>query len=739
MSTPSEQPVLAREAAFLDGLVELMGYLDLGAAMQKVADLGHLVIGARTCHVRLLDEQGANLDLFGARGATAEEHVRKWRSLERSCSVVGEVLRTGTAYESHDIQNDEYYEMKEFAAKNKLVALRTVPIELRGRVVGAITLYFPRPEDITPERRMLAAMLARFAARVVEMGRGLMRTASGAEELVLPPGISSLQSADEAARAIAARALKLSRWQAAGVALPRGELGGVDFAGEAGDGQLLRHPQVMALSESAYEMGGIQDALIEPGKALLLSERRAAAFPCVAGEEQIGVITVVSMGTHPLDQAASRLLTLLATRSGDVLLRLMQRERLDVWEDLVSTLGVSSEDRVDPEKLQAELLDIARRQLGAEGAVLYLWDERVEKYTPRAAKGFKNVRRPLEYARDGYALGDAFVGQVAVQRRMVLLNQPDRRAIEADRCLALLRRQTHTQAMTLCLGIPIESQLRREDAPPIGVIVFVDGRQGAGLSATLEGWRGGVVSFLAAQVSAIVRGQQALAWEDRMRSVAAHQVKNPLAKIEGLVHAIKSRGPRPEYLDELMSSAREAIQNFEQTLHVERATSGRQIELEEVDLSELAGSVAASYRLLAHSRGCRLRVDLAPGCRTSSSPAHIRGILDNLINNAIRYTTESSGSVDVSLKRQGRECLLRVSDNGPGLPDDVRTAVASGTDPSPRVGYDFNSGFGLGLWIVSSYATLLGWRMTVGRCLPHGTAFTFRVPVQDPAQPSERP
>ena len=59
--TAEREEHLIREAAFLTALDELIGCLDRSKAMQKVADVGHSVIGAKTCTVRLLENEGREL------------------------------------------------------------------------------------------------------------------------------------------------------------------------------------------------------------------------------------------------------------------------------------------------------------------------------------------------------------------------------------------------------------------------------------------------------------------------------------------------------------------------------------------------------------------------------------------------------------------------------------------------------------------------------------------------------
>ena len=68
----------------------------------------------------------------------------------------------------------------------------------------------------------------------------------------------------------------------------------------------------------------------------------------------------------------------------------------------------------------------------------------------------------------------------------------------------------------------------------------------------------------------------------------------------------------------------------------------------------------------------------------------------NLIENALRYT-ETEGQVDVSVRRDGAQVVIDISDNGPGIPDDRRQAVFQRFH---REVESATRGYGLGLSIV---------------------------------------
>jgi len=728
--TARDGDLLRREAAFLDGLVELIGCLDVRTAMQKVADLGHLVIGARTCNVRLLNQNGDAFDLLGTRGATSEEHLRKWRSLECTRSVLGVVFQRRQPYEAKNIKQDPHYEMKEFASKRQLAALRADPVMLNGSVVGVITLYFLSADELTMERRVLANMLARFAAGVLEMQRRDQQWTGSATDALGDPELARARSVEDAASTVARRALAVSACDAASLLLPRGEIGALVGAGGAGHLQLLDHPAVAGLARTAFAMNAAQDSPIEPMDGLLFPGRQANAFPCCVGAQRVGVLMVVSSQEGQLAPPAARSLVYLAARSAEVLLRLQDKERRGAFDEFLATLGVGAQDRLDPDNLRSYLLDFTRRRLGVEGAVLYLWDSDLGRYTPRTARGLKNIRRPIEYAREGYSLDEGFVGGVARQGKTVLLQEPHREFVDADACLTLLRQQTHTRELTLCLGIPIFTQGDTQAQQPVGIAVFADGRPGAGILEGIHELQEAGLLPLAEQVGAMARAQEILERQDRLFHFAAHKAKNPLAKITQAIRAVGDRGWRTADLPLLSKWAEEASRNVTQLLQVWRAISEQPVEAQEVDMTALVTSAIEDVCLMAEARSCTLTVNVQRDCRVLTVESHARDILDNVLDNAIKCSPEPGGIVEVSLRGYGDWYELRVKDNGRGLPRNVRESIIAGSEVQLRPGYGFQRGFGLGLFVVVSYARTLGWQIEVTDCAPSGTSFTFRMPSQ---------
>jgi CheY-like chemotaxis protein/anti-sigma regulatory factor (Ser/Thr protein kinase) len=105
----------------------------------------------------------------------------------------------------------------------------------------------------------------------------------------------------------------------------------------------------------------------------------------------------------------------------------------------------------------------------------------------------------------------------------------------------------------------------------------------------------------------------------------------------------------------------------------------------------------------------------------------LKEIIDNLINNAIRFTKE--GGVTVSLLKNDKEITIKVSDTGIGIPKDkLQTIFEEFRQVSEGKGRNFE-GTGLGLTIVKKYVLALGGSVVVESELNKGSEFIIRLPV----------
>lgn len=151
-------------------------------------------------------------------------------------------------------------------------------------------------------------------------------------------------------------------------------------------------------------------------------------------------------------------------------------------------------------------------------------------------------------------------------------------------------------------------------------------------------------------------------------------------------------------------------------------------EFGDVALEPLFAGLKSDFQPLADKKGLRLRF------RPTTVSVHsdrtlLRRILQNIVSNAIRYT--SRGGVLVGLRlREGVACI-DIMDTGCGIPDHERDAVFDEFHrvETPPHGESSGGGLGLGLSIVRRMVDALGHRLAFSSRIGRGTVFRLELPV----------
>jgi two-component system OmpR family sensor kinase len=153
---------------------------------------------------------------------------------------------------------------------------------------------------------------------------------------------------------------------------------------------------------------------------------------------------------------------------------------------------------------------------------------------------------------------------------------------------------------------------------------------------------------------------------------------------------------------------------LQQGLRREGYTVDRVREAEDAELALAANP----YAMLLLDLG---RVEAEPAT-VPGDGEHLRILLGNLVENAIRYTP-AGGRIDLSVTRQGGWATLAVSDNGPGIPEEERARVL---DRFCRGAHPDGVGSGLGLSIVQRIADQHGAALELDSG-PGGAGLTARI------------
>lgn len=226
--------------------------------------------------------------------------------------------------------------------------------------------------------------------------------------------------------------------------------------------------------------------------------------------------------------------------------------------------------------------------------------------------------------------------------------------------------------------------------------------------------------------------------KSRFLAVAAHDLKNPMTTILLLADQLTeageeaiSIGTKRKQLHRIRESIQKMLGIIQALLDSAAAETGQfELHLQSIDLSALAQEVVEENRVYADSKQISLRCELpqeAP-LMAQVDPARIRDVMDNLINNAIKFSP-SNRSIRVSLEGLGTKVLFRVKDQGPGLTEEDKKLVFGLYQrlSAKPTGTEFSTG--LGLSIVKQRVELHGGRVWVESQHGEGATFHVELPV----------
>ena len=238
----------------------------------------------------------------------------------------------------------------------------------------------------------------------------------------------------------------------------------------------------------------------------------------------------------------------------------------------------------------------------------------------------------------------------------------------------------------------------------------------------------------------LARQSQSIALQKRFIADAAHQMKTPLAGLRMQAElALRETDPNElrRCLEQIASSSERTAHLVQQLLSLARMENLRNAAaMEAMDLCPFAREAVAEWAPAAIRRG------LDFGFESDDEPAPIAGhpvllreLLNNLIDNALRYTP-AGGTVTVRVRCTPSEALLEVEDDGVGIPPADRTLVF---ERFYRVLGGPAEGSGLGLPIVREIASQHHAQVSVedGLARPadrgggRGTRFVVRFPKAD--------
>ena len=180
------------------------------------------------------------------------------------------------------------------------------------------------------------------------------------------------------------------------------------------------------------------------------------------------------------------------------------------------------------------------------------------------------------------------------------------------------------------------------------------------------------VARLTRSINALLeRIERASNTERRFAADAAHELRTPLAVLRtGLEVALSRERTQHEYAEALGSAFEEVVAlctMADQLLTLARLDQEASTERERVDLGALVREVAGAVEPLVQAKPLKLTVNSEEAVIVEGNPVHLKRLVINLLDNAIKFTP-AQGKLEIGTAARDGHATLRVADSGPGIP-----------------------------------------------------------------------
>jgi signal transduction histidine kinase len=214
---------------------------------------------------------------------------------------------------------------------------------------------------------------------------------------------------------------------------------------------------------------------------------------------------------------------------------------------------------------------------------------------------------------------------------------------------------------------------------------------------------------------------------------ASHELRTPLALVLGALERTLQGDCPPAAAHDLgvaRRNARVLLRHVNDLLDVARLEEGRMAaRYARVDLAGLVRDTAAQFEVAAVERRIALEVRAPDALAAEADAEEVQRVVVNLLGNAFQFVPDD-GRVTVELEAEGGRARLEVSDSGPGIAEELRSAIFERFRQDDRLAR--RGGTGLGLSIAKDFVELHGGRIEATAGSDGGALFRVDLPLAAP-------
>jgi len=218
----------------------------------------------------------------------------------------------------------------------------------------------------------------------------------------------------------------------------------------------------------------------------------------------------------------------------------------------------------------------------------------------------------------------------------------------------------------------------------------------------------------------------------------AHDLRTPLARLRGTAEMALRGNPDVEALREALSDCVEesdrVLEMLKTLLDVAEAEAGvMQLRRERTDIRSLIDEVVALYEYVAEEKQIAVTTHFETLCEANVDPARMRQVFANLLDNALKYT-HTGGRVSISAVQSPIEVVVRVQDNGMGIPANEQPKIWDRLYRGDKS--RSQRGLGLGLSVVKAIVEAHTGHVEVTSEPDQGSEFIVHLPAAERIVPT---
>ena len=219
----------------------------------------------------------------------------------------------------------------------------------------------------------------------------------------------------------------------------------------------------------------------------------------------------------------------------------------------------------------------------------------------------------------------------------------------------------------------------------------------------------------------------------------SHELRTPLNGILGYSELLQVELEDPaqqEYAASIHTSGQHLLEIVNDLLDLAKIEAGRmELKPAELEIVRLVADLIGAHRAHAQGKSLTLTSTLADDlpAQLSTDPQRLRQIINNLLNNAIKFT--ENGDVELKVRRVGDRLAFDVRDSGPGIPPEAQGVIFEKFRQLDQFITRDHGGTGLGLALARELAHLLGGELSLESRVGEGCTFTLTLPIAGPSTP----